>query len=135
MAVRYGREIEALQPALDRMRELPSKLILRVVDGVIPQLNTNVKLADTMTSYYVESAFKVLDKRSDVAEDAVARRDYGFLPLLEHSSRALKVYALMAKDPAVFHGILRNVYRGVTEATTEVDENTKANARLSYSLL
>jgi hypothetical protein len=135
MLLRYGRAIEALQSSLDRIRELPSKLILRALDGVIPQLNANPELADTMTSYYVESALKVLDQRPDVAEDAVARREYGFLPLLEHSSRALKVHALMAKDPAVFHGILRNVYRGETEATTEADENTKANARLSYSLL
>jgi hypothetical protein len=135
MLLRYGRAIEAIQSSLDRIRELPSKLILRALDGVIPQLNTDPKLADTMTSYYVESAFKVLDERSDVVEDAVARREYGFLPLLEHSSRALKLHSLMAKDPAVFHSILRNVFRGETEATTEVDENTKANARLSYSLL
>ncbi|HEY7299471.1 MAG TPA: hypothetical protein VH684_16315 [Xanthobacteraceae bacterium] len=135
MLLRYGRAIEAIQSSLDRMRELPSKLIFRALDGVIPQLNTNPKLADTMTSYYVESAFKVLDERSDVEADAIARREYGFFPLLEHSSRALKVHALMASDPAVFHSILRNVYRGNTEATIEVDETTKANARLSYSLL
>jgi hypothetical protein len=35
----------------------------------------------------------------------------------------------------VFHSILRNVYRGGSEAATEVDDNTTANARLSYSLL
>lgn len=135
MLLRYDRAIEALQSSLDRMRELPSKLILRALDGVIPQLNANPKLGNTMTSYYVESAFKVLDERSDFAEDAIARREYGLLPLLEYSSRALKVHALMANDPAVFHSILTNVYRGESEPTTEVDERTKANGRLSYSLL
>jgi len=135
MLLRYGRAIEVIQSSLDRMKEIPSRLILRALDGVIPQLNENHKLADTMTSYYVESALKVLDQRSDVTEDRIAHLEYQFLPLLEHSSRPLKVYALMAKDPAVFHSILRNVFRGKSDAATEVDETTKTNARLSYSLL
>ena len=112
MLLHYGRAIEAIQASLDQIRELPSKLILRTLDGVIPQLSANPQLVDTMTSFYVESALKVLDKRPDVEEDAIARREYGFLPLLEDSSRALKIRALMAKDPATFHSVLRNVYRG-----------------------
>lgn len=135
MLLRYGRAIETIQSSLDRMKEIPSELIVRMLNGVIPQLNADHKLADTMTSFYVESAFKVLDQRSDLTDDLIARLEYRLLPLLEHSGRPLKMYGLMARDPAVFHAILRNVFRGENEPTADVDETTKANAGQSYSLL
>lgn len=135
MLLRYGRAIEAIASSLDRMSEIPSKLILRMVDGVIPQLNLKSTAPDAMTSYYIEKALEELDRRGDVTEQDIAGREYRFLPLLEYGNRTLRIHDFMAKDPAFFHSILRNVYRGKSEEKGEVDAQTEANARLSYSLL
>ncbi len=56
MLLRYERAAEAIQTALNRMSEVPSKLILRMLDGVIPQLNAKRAMPDTMMSFYVEKA-------------------------------------------------------------------------------
>src|ERR1700730_18625649 len=41
MLLRYCRAIEALQSSLDRIRELPSKLIMRALAGGIPPLKAH----------------------------------------------------------------------------------------------
>jgi hypothetical protein len=135
MLLRYERAVEAIQSSLDRMGEVPSKLILRMLDGVIPQLNAKSAVPDTMTNYYVEKALEELDRRGDITEHDIAVREYQFLPLLEYGGRTLRIHGLMAKDPAFFHSILRNVYRSEGEEKGEIDPQTQANARLSYSLL
>jgi hypothetical protein len=88
-----------------------------------------------MTTFYVEKALEALDRREDVPELDIARREYQFLPLLEYGNRKLRIHDLMAKDPAFFHSILRNVFRGTGEEKVDADTQTQANARLSYSLL
>ena len=135
MLLRYGRAVQAIQSSLNRMKELPSKLILRMLDGVVPQLNAQAALPGGMTSFYVEQSLAVLDQRADVAEHDIALREFRFFPLLEHSNRHLRLYDAMAKDPELFHQLLRNVYRGKSEEKGDVDPQTEANARLSYSIL
>jgi hypothetical protein len=68
MLLRYGQAIEALQSSLNRLAEIPSRLILRMLDGVIPQLNAKSAVPDTMSSYYIEKAMEALDKRDDVSD-------------------------------------------------------------------
>jgi hypothetical protein len=135
MLLRYGRAVQAIQSSLNRMGDLPSRLILRMLDSVIPQLNAKATLPSGMTSFYVEQSLAALDRRPDVTEHDVAVREYKFFPLLEHSNRRLRLYDVMAKDPELFHQILRNVYRGKNEEKSDVDSQAEANARLSYSIL
>ena len=135
MLLRHGRAIQAIQSSLNRLMEVPSKLILKMLDGVIPQLNATAAAPDTMTTFYLEKVLEVLDRRENVSTRDIAIREYQFLPLLEHTARSLRIHELMANDPAFFHSILSNVYRGAQEQNGEVDQQGQANARLSYSLL
>jgi hypothetical protein len=135
MLLRYGRALEAIQSSLNRLGEIPSRLILRMLDAVIPQLNEVSTVPDAMTNYYVKKVLQELDRRSDVTESEIADREYKVLPLLEYDERPLRVHNLMAKDADFFHAIIRNVYLGKGEERREVDTQTEANARLSYSLL
>jgi hypothetical protein len=109
--------------------------MFRMLDGVIPEINSRAAPADTMTTYYIERAFEALDHRSDVPQEQIAVKEYAFLPLLEHSNRALRIYGLMASKPEFYHLILRDVFRSKSEEVSEADENAKVRARLSYSLL
>lgn len=135
MLLRYGRAIEALQSSLNRLSEVPTRLLLRMLDGVIPQINRKDAAADTMTIHYVETALGVLDGRSDVAPTDIARREFAFFPLLERGGRSLKIEAMMAADPNFYHEILRNVFVDERAAAMEPTDLEKARAEVSWSLL
>lgn len=135
MFLRYGRAVEAIQSSLDRLADIPTELAFRMLDGVIPQLNARAAQADTMTTFYVEKLLEALDGRVDVSDEQLAAREFSLLPLLEHSGRQLRIYRLMAADPKFYHSVLRNVFLGKSEEKREVDAQTQATARLSYSLL
>jgi hypothetical protein len=135
MLLRFGRAVEAIQSSLNRIGEVPTELLFRMLDGVIPELNSKAVAADTMTSFYIENALEALDRRADAPEEQIALREYSFLPLLEFSGRSLRVHGLMAKNPAFYHQILRDVFKGNNETPDEPDDRSKARARLSYSLL
>jgi hypothetical protein len=135
MRLRYGRAVEAIQSSLSRLAEVPTKMALRMLDGVIPQLNARAAPADTMTVFYVERMLQALDERSDVSDVDIAVREFKFLPFLEHGHRKLRLYHLMATDPGFYHLMLRNVFLAKTEEKREIDSKTQEQARLSYSLL
>jgi len=135
MLLRYGRAQEAIQSSLQRMSEVPSKLILRMLSGVIAQINEKAATPSAMTSFYVEEALKSLDQRPDVTENEIAAFEYKLFPLLEHGNRSLRIYNVLANDPALFHSFLRNVYLRKNEEKGEISAQAEANARLSYSLL
>lgn len=135
MLLRYGKALEAVQSSLNRLSEVPSRLLLRMLDGVIPQLNRKEAAPDTMTTYYVETALGALDGRSDVDQKDIARREFGFFPLLEHGDRSLRIEALMASDPTFYHEVLRDVFVDERLEPAEPSEHEKMRARVSYSLL
>ena len=137
MFLRFGRAVEAIQSSINRLNEVPTKLLFRMLDGVIPELNSKAVPVDTMTSYYIEKALEALDGRADASEDQIAAREYSFLPLLEFSGRSLRVHRLMAHNPAFYHQILQDVFKGEkeNEPPNEPDDRAKARWRLSYSLL
>ncbi|WP_346295757.1 hypothetical protein LRC39_23025 [Rhodopseudomonas sp. P1] len=135
MRLRYRRPIEALQSCLDRLAEIPTRLLLRLLDDIVLELKSRPDRADTMTTYYVTKALEALDRREDASESDVATREYKLFPLLEYEDRRLRLYDAMARDPAVFHQILRNVFRADDDQRDEASDVEKANAQVSYRLL
>lgn len=135
MLLRYGRAVEAIQSSLNRLREVPTKLLFRMLDGVIPELNRRAVTANSMTTYYVTQALEALDGRNDVTDIDLATREYQLFPLIEHGGRKLRIYEVMAREPGLFHQILSNVYLAQGEEKREVSPQEAANAQLSYRLL
>jgi hypothetical protein len=137
MFLRFGRAVEAIQSSLNRINEVPTELLFRMLDSVIPELNSRGTPIDTMTSYYIEKALEALDGRADAPNEQIAAREYSFLPLLEFGGRSLRVHHLMAHDPVFYHKILRDVFRGNNEKEVPDarDDGARARWRLSYSLL
>jgi len=136
MFLRFGRAVEAIQSALNRLDELPTALILRLLQAVIPELNARQVPADTMTTFYVEKALELLDRRPGVTLEQISQIEFAFLPLLEHdTSRPFKLHELMAREPDVYHHILRNVFRAENEEPGEPTDDERSRAQRSYSLL
>ena len=119
-----GRAVEAIQSSINRINEVPTELLFRMLDGVIPEMNSKAVPVDTMTSYYIEKALEALDGRADASDEQIAAREYGFLPLLEFSGRSLRVHRLMAHSPAFYHQILRDVFKGEKRTSLRVSLTT-----------
>jgi hypothetical protein len=133
--LRYGRAVAALKSALNRLQELPAKLLLRLLDGIVQELNERRSAVDSMMTYELEQAFGELDRREDISDLAIAQREFAFLALFDGSNRTLRIHKLMASDPDLYHQVLRQVFAGDDDARSEPNEAAQANWRLNYSLL
>ena len=137
--LRYGRAISALESALNRLAEIPTTLLFRLLDGIVDEISSGESqtLASGMLAYDLEQAFQALDTR-DADANEVAKREYALLPLLERQGRPLRLHGLMLKDPEMFHSVLRDVYRGDNDPPpeeTEPDSTARARWRQAYQLL
>jgi hypothetical protein len=135
--MRRNRSIVALETSLNRVDEVPACLVLRMLDAIVNELNEGQKpRPGGLLDYELEEAFKSLDRR-DLPDIAIAQREYALLPLLEREHRPLKIHSLMARDPEIFHQILRDVYRAESaeETNEEQTDERRAKWRQAYKLL
>ncbi len=133
--LRRGRAVAALQTALNRLDDLPSSLLLRILEHIAPELNSSGGQPDNMIGYNLEQAFMSLDKREDVEQVRIAELEYALLPLLEYQDRTLKFYDLMAKEPVVYNQVLCEVFRADGEERRNSSEDERARWRQAYKLL
>jgi len=130
-----GRASTALQVALNRLDDLPGPLILSIIGAIVAELNSGATPDSTMLSYYLEKAFENLDARTDVTAEDIAAAEFSVLPLIERSNRALKLHALLAASPDAYHGLLKVVFRGESEAAPKADIGVQAQWRACYSVI
>ena len=116
----------------------PTRLITRLLDGLIEEMNQPGAMPDSITGYYVEKALDALDARDGNDPSLVASLELRLYPLLEHGSRRLRLFNVIAQDPELFHKLLRDIYMADDESparTGMVDPSVQARARRSWSVL
>lgn len=136
---RHGRPIAALQSGHDRLKEVPSCMLLALLDRSPKEINKmDIERTTADLDYEIESVFKELDRR-DLSDSDIAQREYALLPFIDRSKRPLRLHRLMASAPDFYHEILRNVYRRDTPSTDNDNageaESKRALWRQSYNLL
>ena len=95
----------------------------------------------TMFQHYVQEIFKQLDEADDVSTDMLARLEWMYLPMFEHSQRKAKaIMAELATNPDLFIQLLTAVYKpsedsGVIDAPVENEEQARNIADQAYRLL
>ncbi len=131
-----GRDLQALAMASLRLKDLPTSTLLMLLREGVAQVPAEADKMGTMLPWYIGQGLAALRGREDVEEAAIAGLEYAYLPLIRFEEGALTIVALLAKDPALFVEVLSHVFRPEgTQAEAEVDEQTKARARVSYDLL
>lgn len=136
--LKVGRPTAALDALYNRISEVPVDLVFELLDAAIGELNARGVAIDNMFAYHLEHVFKSLEARDDVPKIDIARREYAYLPLLDHRDGSLTLHKLMAEDAEFFVSILCDVYRNATEEPKDPDEPTKEKqnrARAGYQLL
>lgn len=137
--LKYGRAVAGLESSLNRLSDIPTELLYRLLDAIVAEINSGSpqNIAAGMLDYDLEQAFKALDARdADVLE--IGKREYALLPLLERQERPLRLHGLMLADPDLFHSIVRDVYRGNNDPPPEEvqpDPVARGRWRQAYQLL
>jgi hypothetical protein len=137
--LQYGRAVAGLESALNRLADIPTGLLFRLLDAIVNEISNGnpQSMAAGMLDYDLEQAFKALDARDADALE-IGKREYALLPLLERQERPLRLHALMLADPELFHSIVRDVYRGDSDPPSEEvppDPAARGRWRQAYQLL
>ncbi len=122
---------------------LPSELLVEVLEAACesPSEGTEDGNGATMFQYFVEEILKVLDKRGDVDLDKIARLEWQYLPLLEHSRRPPQVLPrALAREPSIFITLLRAMFKpsvdsSIAEPPPDDPEQARLRATQAYRLL
>jgi len=136
---RRGWSIAALEAGRNRLKEVPSCLLLVLLKRSVLEIN-NMSSGNTPLNlaYRVDKVFEELDRRG-LPDTYIAPREYGLLPLIERSKRPLRLHRLMASDAEICHEIIRQGYRAETVSQdvddAELPDGKRANWRHSYKLL
>ncbi|WP_445621139.1 hypothetical protein ACUN8C_04685 [Kushneria sp. Sum13] len=135
--LRRGRATIALESIQHRLEEVPTHLLLKTLDLIIIELNSEHYPTHTsLIDYEIGQLFSELDDRQ-LSDTAIGQREYALLPLLRNHRRKLKLYLILASDPATFHYIVRDVYRAEndTEPTGNLTEEKRNRWRQAYQVL
>jgi hypothetical protein len=141
LAVNRARDAATL--AAYRGSGLPSEIVVRILtEAAREQLRDGTGSNDhSMFLFSVEELLQRLDKTDDVSEDQVARLEWTYLAMLEHSRRPpVVLHKTLSTNPEFFVQVLRSVYRPAPDSDIQeevADDNIqmRALARHAYGLL
>jgi transcriptional regulator with XRE-family HTH domain len=128
-----GRALAAV-PLVGRHRNsLTSELILRILLQAAgePWPKSPNSNDVTMFIFWIETLLTHLDEAKDVPEAEIARLEWQYLAVLEHSRRPpVTLHSVMASSPEFFVKVLSAVYgRAAEEASEDAEESSAVAAR------
>ncbi len=110
------------------------KYIFNVLDEALQQSPSSDQLSD-MDSYYVGELLDFLaDAQADAQAD-VARLEYAFFRLLEHTREPTALNHFLANDPATFITLVQQAYRGKNQEPQASDKAKQDAASQAWWVL
>jgi hypothetical protein len=117
----------------DEKRPIPSALIIETLDAAISS-ESGATDVSSMTSYYIGQLLDVLDA-DNTDEQIMARFEFAFFRLLEHTRQPKVLYTALANEPEFFVDLAKRVYRGKNEPARELDDNAAQLATQAWWVL
>ncbi|MGO4761330.1 hypothetical protein AB4120_02215 [Cupriavidus sp. 2KB_3] len=131
----HRRPLAALDSASRRMSDLPSSLLIRLLDESVQEINVVGRAAGTMSVYNIERAFDELRKREDVTPDDVAALEFRYLPVFRAREKPLVLHTLMVKQPRLFMDAICAVFKPANRESEPPAEGAEKLAVAAYELL
>jgi transcriptional regulator with XRE-family HTH domain len=131
-----GRALAAMPLAGRHKKSLSSETLLRVLSQAAsePWPKSPDSNDVTMFIFWVETLLTQLDRAKDVPEAEIARLEWKYLAVLEHSRRPpVTLHSVMASSPEFFVKVLSAVYAPAAEEESENTEETAAVAACSVA--
>ena len=129
--LKYGRAHGAVKLAGHASKHVSDELLVKVLEEAA---RSDRKEADepAMFQYYIEQIFERLDKSRTIDPDRVARLEWTYLKVLEHSNRPpVTLHKQLASRPAFFVEVLSTIYRASNEGPDQQEENRESKAALA----
>ncbi|MEQ1935082.1 MAG: hypothetical protein ABL962_14580, partial [Fimbriimonadaceae bacterium] len=124
-AGRAWSTLELLMLAKHEKRPLTHTLVCVALEAL--EANPSERTPATMDAYYIHEAFEFLHSCQDVAEDRVARLEFGFLPFLDRHSRLPRtLQRQLSRNPDFFIACLKLLFRPRSEVQGDVDVDDDA---------
>jgi hypothetical protein len=133
--LRVGRAVAALDAIHFKLKEVKTETIFQVLDAAVAEVNADPHRVHSSFTYHVEQAFQILYARTEVPRIEVAKREYAYLPALEHKENALVLHRLLAEDPQFYVSVLCDVFRARSGDVVTPTKEVEARARAGYRLL
>ncbi|MDD1623119.1 MAG: hypothetical protein LUQ11_16725 [Methylococcaceae bacterium] len=131
----YGRPVAALDASSRRMNDLPSPLLLRLLDEAVQEITSTNSAVRTMNVYNIECAFKELRKRDDVSPERVAGLELVYLPVFHVRKQSLTLHTLMVKQPKLYMDAICAVFKPASREPEVLPEGAERLAVAAYELL
>lgn len=131
----YGRPLAALDAATRRLSELPTTLLVQLLDGVVPELNASARGGGNLSIYNIEHAFDELRKRGDIAPDDIAALEFRYLPVFKLRRQPLVLHTLLVQRPHMFMDAICAVFKPANREPEPVSEGADKLAVAAYGLL
>jgi hypothetical protein len=107
----HKRPLAALDSASHRMSDLPTSLLIRLLDESAQETNVDGLSVGTISLHNIEKAFDELRKREDVTPDDIAALEFRYLPVFRARKKPLVLHTLMVKQPSLFMDAICAVFK------------------------
>ena len=123
--LKHGRAHCAVALAGRALARVPDPLLVRMLEEAA-RSDRNQPDDPSMFQYYVERMFRKLDKSEEVEPDRVARLEWMYLKVLEHSKRPpVTLHKQLASQPQFFVEVLSTIYRSSNEEADPIEEEDR----------
>lgn len=132
---RRGRFMGALDASSRRLKDVPTPLLMELLQRAIPEINAKVGAGGNMTAYLLERTFDELRLRTDVPLHDIARLEFAYLPMFRTRKKPLVLHRLMVEQASLFVEVVTAVFKPEHGDAPAVEEGAKRLATAAYGLL
>jgi len=129
------RPLAALDSASRRMSDLPTSLLIRLLDESVQEISVAGRATGTMSVYNIERAFDELRRREDVTPDNVAALEFRYLPVFHARKKPLVLHTLMMQQPRLFMDAICAVFKPANQESAPPTDGAEKLAVAAYELL
>lgn len=131
----YNRPLAALDAASQRMFDLPSSILVLLLDKAVNEINESKNASSFIGLYNIGEAFKELRSRVDVSPNKVAELELRYLPVIGNSDQSLTLHSLIVEQPTLFINAICTVFKPASGEPIALPEEAKQLVLATYELL
>jgi hypothetical protein len=129
-----GRPLEAVDALAYHFATLASELVLPLLDAALAEIREG-PASPRQWPRHMNEVFTQLRQRTDLAAADLGRREFLWLPFLDHHRESLTLHQLLADDPGLFVEVLCAIYKPHSQTATEISEAARNLALAGFRVL
>ena len=133
--VSRGSYLLAIEAASQGLEKVSSHILLSLLSGVIPQINSAPNGHGTLMFHFIEKTFDELVKRSDVPEKELAKLEFLYLPWFRRGKKPQTLHRLMTENAEFYMEVISVVFKPASGVPRQASDDERRLAMAAYRLL